>query len=222
MAFHKKLVYTGALLPPGIRIMNPFLESREAMRVTKEFLGKYFDDNNPRRLILGINPGRLGAGLTGVPFTDPKRMISECGIDYKGVMAHEPSSVFVYEMISAFGGAEKFYREYYINSPCPLGFTSVNGIGREVNYNYYDSLELQEAVKPFMIESMRKLISLGVKTDRAYCLGTGKNARFLNQLNEQYGFFDELIALEHPRYIMQYKSREKEIYIRKYLEVLGG
>ncbi len=220
ISFHEKLEYTGSPLPAGIRIMNPFKENPEALRVTRLFLRKYYSDKRQRRLILGINPGRLGAGLTGVPFTDPKRMIAECGIDYRGEMAHEPSSVFVYDMIRAFGGPEKFYGEYYINSPCPLGFTSVNKLGREVNYNYYDSPQLMAAVKPFIVESISKLVELGVYTDRVFCLGTGRNAHFLRRLNEEYRFFGELIALEHPRYIMQYKSKEKEDYVRKYMEVL--
>ena len=34
--------------------------------------------------------------------------------------------------------------------------------------------------------------------------------------NEQYHFFEKIIALEHPRFIMQYNSKNKD----KYLSVL--
>jgi hypothetical protein len=37
-------------------------------------------------------------------------------------------------------------------------------------------------------------------------------------LNNQYGFFKKIIALEHPRYVMQYKSKNKALYIEKYLQ----
>src|SRR5690348_8695619 len=124
LTFNRNLHYTGKKLPRGIRIMNPFRDTPEIMPVVEEFYRKYYDDGYTRRLILGINPGRFGAGTTGIPFTDPKRLISECGIAYSGKLLHEPSSVFVYDVIHAYGGPEKFYRDYFISSPCPLGFTS--------------------------------------------------------------------------------------------------
>ncbi|HTI57599.1 uracil-DNA glycosylase family protein [Mucilaginibacter sp.] len=215
--FNARLQYTGLPLPQGIRIMNPFRESREAVRVSEEFYRKYYNDVNPRHLILGINPGRFGAGLTGVPFTDPKRLVSECHIPYEGRVTHEPSSVFVYEMISAFGGTEKFYGKFYINSLCPLGFTSIDEKGREKNYNYYDSPALMAAVSDYIIENIRTQIGLGVKTDVVFCFGTGKNESYLRKLNDRYSFFGKVIALEHPRFIMQYRTRSKQTYIDKYL-----
>lgn len=215
--FHRNLHYTGHPLPPGIRIMNPFKESEHAMPIMEAFSRKYFNDTNARRLILGINPGRFGAGLTGIPFTDPKRLVSECNIAYNGKVTHEPSSVFVYRVINAYGGAEAFYKDFFINSPCPLGFTSVDANGREKNYNYYDSPELMRAVKEFMIENIGKLIGLGVKTDVCFCFGTGKNAKFLSALNEEHRFFDKIVPLEHPRFIMQYKSAAMDEYINKYI-----
>jgi hypothetical protein len=216
--FHASLHYSGGPLPEGIRVMNPFQEDPSVMEIANLFFNKYYNDDRTRHLILGINPGRFGAGLTGIPFTDPKRLISECGIPYTGKMTHEPSSVFVYDMINAYGGPRAFYNDFYINSPCPLGFTSVRENGKEVNYNYYDSRELIVATTPFIIESIIKLINLGIETNFCFCLGTGKNAAFLQKLNDQHHFFKKIIPLEHPRFIMQYKLRSKDLYIKKYLE----
>ncbi len=215
--FNRQLTYTGDPLPNGIRIMNPFREHNNVMEIVETFYHKYYNDNKQRHIILGINPGRFGAGLTGIPFTDPKRLVSECHIPYIGKMSHEPSSVFIYEMINAYGGPEAFYKDIYINSPCPLGFTSTDAKGKETNYNYYDSKELTEAVLPFMIENIRKQIDLGIKTDTCFCFGTGKNEKFLQKLNNEHQFFGRIIALEHPRFIMQYKSASKQFYIDKYL-----
>jgi hypothetical protein len=215
--FNEELNYTGKPLPPGIRIMNPFKEFDQTIGITKTFYRKYYNDNKPRHIILGINPSRLGAGLTGIPFTDPKRLMKECGIEYNGRITHEPSSVFVYEMIESYGGVKAFYKDFYINSPCPLGFTSVGADGKEKNYNYYDSKELINAAKDFMIGSVKKLIDLGIKTEVCFCFGTGKNADFLNKLNAEYHFFGRIIPLEHPRFIMQYKNADKQLYIDKYL-----
>jgi hypothetical protein len=218
--FNKQLTYTGSALPKSIHIMNPFRSHEETMGIVESFYHKYYNDNKPRTIVLGINPGRFGAGLTGIPFTDPKRLYSECRIDYKGKITHEPSSVFVYDVIKAYGGVEAFYGDYYINSLCPLGFTSAAANGKEKNYNYYDSLDLMDSVYPFIVKNIRNQITLGVKTDTCICLGTGKNEKFLRRLNEEYHFFKEIIALEHPRYIMQYKSRSKKDYIDKYVSVL--
>jgi hypothetical protein len=216
IGFNNSLEFKGKL-PKGIRIMNPFRESGAAASASAEFYRKYYNDHKPRHIILGINPGRFGAGLTGIPFTDPKRLIANCGIKYKGDPAHEPSSVFVYEVIREFGGEGSFYSRFYINSVCPLGFTLSEKNGKEVNYNYYDSKELTQAVRPFMLSNINKQLEFGVHRDVAFCFGTGKNEKFLRELNEEHEFFKEIIALEHPRFIMQYKSKHKKEYIAKYM-----
>ena len=65
IAFNKSLQFKGKL-PPGIRVMNPFRENKDSLAVSSAFYKKYYSDNNRRHIILGINPGRFGAGLTGV------------------------------------------------------------------------------------------------------------------------------------------------------------
>ena len=209
-------------LPKGIRVMNPFTENPEAMKISSAFYRRFYSDNRERGLILGINPGRHGAGVTGIPFTDTKRLAEKCGLTIGGISTHEPSSVFFYEMIDAYGGVNRFCKDFYINSPCPLGFVKTSENGKEINYNYYDSRELIGRVLPFMISSIKAHISVGIKTDVAWCLGTGKNFKVLNDINTEHKFFDQLIPLEHPRYIMQYKSKFREMYINKYMNALSG
>ena len=220
IAFNKSLKYNGTL-PAGIRIMNPFQESPLALAVSSEFYQKYYDDSQPRHLILGINPGRFGSGQTGISFTDPKRLVANCHIDFPGPMTHEPSSAYIYEMIAAFGGEERFYQQFYIHSICPLGFTKIGENGKETNYNYYDSPALLKSVYPFIVENIRKQIEMGFETDVCFCFGTGKNEAFFRKLNEVHQFFKKIVALEHPRYIMQYKSKEKALYIDKYLRAFS-
>jgi len=216
IAFNKQLEFNGPL-PPGIRIMNPFRENPQVNVIMEQFYLKYYNDDQKRHLVLGINPGRFGGGVTGIPFTDSKRLKEICKIDYHGKETHEPSSVFVYDVIAAFGGATEFYKNIYINSMCPLGFTSINGGGKETNYNYYDSKELQSAVHDFMIDNIEKQISIGNDAGTCFCFGTGKNEAFLKKLNDEKGFFKNIIALEHPRFIMQYKAKSKQQYIDKYI-----
>jgi hypothetical protein len=216
--FNNKLSLENIKLPNGIRAMNPFSEP-QVQNITKEFYHKFYNDNNPRYFIIGINPGRHGAAVTGIPFTDTKRLKSALGITFNGKESHEPSSVFIYEVINALGGPEKFYSKFYINSICPLGFV-VEKNGKETNYNYYDDKDLLKAAKPFILEKLKEQISLGLKTDKAFCLGEGKNLIFLKQINAEHHFFKEIIPLAHPRYIVQYKQRFKKEYLEDYLKKL--
>ncbi|WP_278555383.1 SMUG2 DNA glycosylase family protein [Elizabethkingia bruuniana] len=212
--FNKTLQYSGKL-PEGFNVLNPYLDNPETMVVMQKFYHKYYNDSDQRRFIIGINPSRHGAGVTGVPFTDTKRLKSECGIEMKSVHTHEVSSVFMYDMINAFGGVEKFYKEFYINSPFPLAIVR-NTKNGWLNANYYDDKQLFEDVKRFMIASLKKHISLGLDTSEVFVLGK-KNADFIHKLNKEEKLFDKINVLEHPRYIQQYKSKEKEIYIDKYI-----
>ena len=209
-------------LPENIRVMNPFKENKEALEISSKFYQKYYNDHNQRRLILGINPGRFGAGVTGIPFTDTKRLEEKCGIKLNGITTHETSSVFVYDVIEQYGGVEQFYSRFYINSISPLGFVKTNTKGKEVNFNYYDSKTLQEIVTPFIIESLQRQIDFGVDRSIVYSFGAGKNLKFLQLINREYQFFDQIVPLEHPRYIMQYKLNNKQFYIDKFLRAFNG
>lgn len=213
--FFEKVDYNGPL-PFGIEIMNPYRQSQDIRQICSEFYHKYYHDTAPRTLILGINPGRLGAGATGLPFTDTKRLNDVCHIPYHKFSTHEPSSVFIYEMIQAYGGPDLFYKKFYINSVCPLGFIK-NQNNKVINYNYYDSKELELIMNDFIVENIHHQIEIAGLQDVCFCLGTGKNYAFLHKLNQKHQFFGKVIPLEHPRYIMQYKTKEKQRYIDDYL-----
>ncbi|MEZ5002900.1 MAG: DUF4918 family protein [Chitinophagales bacterium] len=224
LSFLNDLYLDETTLPDKIYPLLPLQgeNSDVIKRVSTEFYHKYYNDNQPRKMIIGINPGRLGAGATGLPFTDTKRLKQFCNIDLPEFSTHEPSSVFVYEVIEAFGGPEKFYNEFYITSVCSVGFVIEKNSNSLVNYNYYDSKALTKAVEPFIIEKLKEQIAFGVDTSIAFCLGTGKNFQYLNALNQRQKFFDQIIPLEHPRYVMQYKSRSKDQYIDKFLTALSS
>lgn len=218
--FNTHLVFEGAL-PKGIRIMNPFREQPGVVDVMTQFYHKFYNDHAQRRIIIGINPGRFGAGITGIPFTDSHRLADPCGIVIPGIKTYETSSVFVYDVIAAYGGPKAFYKDFFIGAMSPLGFTAQKADGKEVNYNYYDSKALTDAVYEFMVTNIHKQIGLGMGREICYCLGTGKNADFLSRLNEKEGFFEKIVPLEHPRFIMQYRLKRKQEYIDKYLEAFS-
>ncbi|MEO5782729.1 MAG: uracil-DNA glycosylase family protein, partial [Ginsengibacter sp.] len=166
-------------LPHDIEVMNPFLDAA-TMQVCKQFYKKYYNDNNQRRMIIGINPGRFGGGITGIPFTDPIRLKKECGIENNWPAKQELSSVYVYDIINAFGGAEKFYKDFYITSVSPLGFT-MHG----KNLNYYDDKDLQSGIKDFVVDCMNRQLKFGIDKKVAFCLGDGKNYKYLSKLNDE-------------------------------------
>lgn len=119
IAFNENLIFN-LTLPLGFQVINPFQENPAVMTPVRLFYKKFYDDTQPRRMILGINPGRHGAAVSGIPFTDTKRLETVCGIKIENAYSHELSSVFVYDMIEAFGGVKAFYSRFYINSPFPL------------------------------------------------------------------------------------------------------
>lgn len=219
IAFNQQLYYDGEM-PEGFRALNPYLDNPETMQVMSAFYDKFYNDNLPRLFLIGINPSRHGAGVTGVPFTDTKRLESACGIQMQSARTHEVSSVFLYDMIAAFGGAKAFYREFYINSPFPLAIVRKTKSGDWLNANYYDEKSLFEAVKPFMIASLKAHLALGLETEKVYVLGK-KNAQFLQKINKEEKLFGQMVVLEHPRYIQQYRSKDKQVFINKYLHAFG-
>ncbi len=211
--FYSKLKLN-ATLPKGIEYMNPY-QNEYTFHLCGQFYQKFYNDEKERTLLVGINPGRFGSGLTGISFTDPIKLEKECGISNTLVKKPELSADFIYKVINAYGGPKQFYQHYFISAVSPLGF-----IKDGKNINYYDVAELQETVTPFMVDSIRKLLKLGISKEKCFCIGEGKNLAFVQKLNEEYGWFNEIIPLSHPRFIMQYKRKSVSRYIDDYLHKL--
>lgn len=203
-------------LPGGIGWLHPQqqLQVQETMR---RFFQKFFSDDAPRTLMLGINPGRFGAGITGVNFTAGKQLTDPCGIEHPFGNQSELSAEFIYEVIAAYGGPHLFYQDVFIGSVCPLGL--VQG-GK--NLNYYDDKALLQALGPFIQDSVTKLVHYQVHRNRCICIGGEKNYRHLSAWNATAGWFDEIIAVPHPRFIQQYRRRQKATYIDQYLKAIAG
>jgi hypothetical protein len=211
--FHLKLPFK---LPGGVEVMDVHQEP-QIQDACNAFYNKFYDDNHPRHMLLGINPGRFGGGVTGIPFTDPIRLEKECGIKNNFLKKQELSSVFIYEMINAYGGSERFYHNYYISAVSPLGF--VKG-GK--NLNYYDDKILKQRIEPFVIECIKNQLSWGILRDVCFCIGEGENLKYLHQLNSKHQWFKEIKPVSHPRFIMQYKLKQKQAYIQQYLEAFAS
>jgi Domain of unknown function (DUF4918) len=202
-------------LPKGVGVLYP-QKQKEVMIIVKQFYKKFYSNDNKRTLIFGINPGRFGAGITGINFTAPKQLKENCGIDHPFKMQSELSAEFIYEAIGRYGGVEKFYSDFFITAISPLGY-----IKDGINLNYYDDAKLQKAVTPFVIECINKQVKWNVNRENCICVGGEKNYKFFLALNKEHLWFKEIIPLPHPRFILQYRRKTKEIYFSQYLDAFG-
>lgn len=206
------------------KISNPFNgQNKEQIKeITNVFYKKYYNDNNKRYLILGSSPARKGTATTGIPFEDASHIYKETGIVIDNFYINKSSSDFLYDVMEQYGGCEKFYKDFFMSFVCPLGIVNLNSKGNEVNSNYYENKKLKNILYNFIVDSLKKQISFGINTSICYCIGSGENFKFLTKINEQYKFFDKIIALEHPRFIMQYNSKDRSKYLNKYIDAFNN
>ncbi|HEX8427062.1 uracil-DNA glycosylase family protein [Hymenobacter sp.] len=205
-------------VPPAlldeVEAYNPYQDATVASLMT-QFNTKYYADNGPRVALFGINPGRFGAGRTGVAFTDPATLAGVCGIPNDLPQHPELSSQFVYRVVAALGGPAAFYQDFYVGSLYPLVL-----LRHGKNYNYYDSTALTTALEPDIRASLQRQVDeLGLIRTAAVCLGR-RNGLLFEKLNQELGLFDKIHVLDHPRYLMQYKRRELPLHVARYAEVL--
>jgi hypothetical protein len=197
----------------GVELINPY-ENDDVKTVVKKFFKKFYYDDNERLSIIGINPGRFGGGLTGISFTDPVALRENCGIENSLGNRKELSSKFIYIVAEQYGGVYKFFSKVFLTALYPFAIIK-NG----KNYNYYDEKSLAEKLKPEIIRNVKKQIDFGARRDCAILLGK-KNAEYFSVLNDEQKFFRKIVVLEHPRYIMQYRLRQADKYLDKYISAI--
>ena len=203
-------------LPIDVEVMNPYAHE-ETFRYARLFYEKYYGDSNKRYICFGINPGRLGAGVTGVPFTDPILLEAACDIPNDFDKKPELSARFIHEMIAAYGGVKTFFSQYYISAVSPLGYTREG-----INLNYYDIQGYKALFEDYAIAQIRRQLDFGLHTHVAYSIGKGENIKFLNAINEKHRFFDKIVPLSHPRWVMQYRLKRKDEFIQEYLNTFAA
>ncbi|MFC5804516.1 uracil-DNA glycosylase family protein [Streptomyces formicae] len=224
LQFNEELAGTTLELPPGFTVINPFSgpQKERVREVTTAFYHKYYDDDKPRRLVLGSSPARRGTAVTGVPFEDAKLLESETGVDVNGYAVSRPSAGFLHDVISRYGGRDKFYADFVMSFVCPLGLVRTNPKGKEVNCNYYENKKLLELLHSFLVDTLKRQLAFGTDTSVCYCIGSGENFAFLSKVNEGERFFQRIVPLEHPRFITQYNRDREEEFAEKYLSAFRG
>jgi hypothetical protein len=198
----------------GIDVLNPY-KTKEVLEINRIFYQKFYSDNHSRTLILGINPGRFGAGITGISFTDPIVLDENLNIQNNFQKKPELSATFIHQMINRYGGPNHFYQKFHLSAICPLGFVRNN-----ININYYDDNALLVATKPFIIQALEQQLDIIKSPARCICIGRGKNLDFLLKLNAEKSYFEKIDVLPHPRWILQYRRKLADRYFLEYVDLL--
>jgi hypothetical protein len=198
----------------GVDFINPYANDSVKDAVQK-FYKKFYNDDKKRLYAFGINPGRFGGGLTGISFTDPVALRKHCGIENNLGERKELSSKFVYRVIDEFGGTKKFFSKVFLTALYPFAL-----IKDGKNFNYYHEKSLTEILRPEIIRTIKTQIKFGARKDVAILLGK-KNADYFSKINDEFKYFKKVLVLEHPRYIMQYKLKKIDFYIKKYMAALS-
>ena len=132
---------------------------------------KYYHEGFPKIVLCGINPGRKGAGVTGVPFVDMATLakrLPDANISFSG-KGTEKSAQYFNEIVNHKEfGVKKFYKKFYVTNLSWVGFTKDN-----INYNYYDikSKKAKEYIYEAFINEMKVIkpdviIPIGAKVKK--------------------------------------------------------
>ncbi|MDM5263449.1 DUF4918 family protein [Sulfurovum sp. XTW-4] len=202
-------------LPKGIEVIYPF-DNPQTREMMETFFNKYYNDTNPRTYLIGINPGRLGSGVTGVGFSDAYHLEQICDIANDFDKRIELSAAFMFEVIEAYGGVEKFYGDFFFTTTMPLGL-----LKEGKNYNYYDDKETLASLEPYITQTLLQQISIPQAKPKIICVGTGKNLKYLEAFNKMHRCFESIEVVPHPRWVMQYRRKEKQKYIDHYIDILN-
>ncbi|EIF51713.1 uracil-DNA glycosylase family protein [Sulfurovum sp. AR] len=202
-------------LPKGIELIYPF-DNPQTREMMETFFNKYYNDTNPRTYLIGINPGRLGSGVTGVGFSDAYHLEQICDIANDFDKRIELSAAFMFEVIEAYGGVEKFYGDFFFTTTMPLGL-----LKEGKNYNYYDDKETLASLEPYITQTLLQQISIPQAKPKIICVGTGKNLKYLEAFNKMHRCFESIEVVPHPRWVMQYRRKEKQKYIDHYIDILN-
>lgn len=195
---------------PDVAVLSP-IATDERRAALAAFCAKFYNDDASRVFWLGINPSRVRRTSTGVPYTDGFALEEYCGIANPFEKRRELTADFFYRFVERYGGAERFYARHYPGAAFPLSI-----LKKEKYSNYYDKdlpAELIQSV-PEMLQAQSQIGNRGVLV----IIGSGQNATVLRRLNEELNIFRNVLVVEHPRYIMQYKSADLEHYLDKFVD----
>ncbi len=202
-------------LPVGFEVMQPYADPQVRYNIHEMCTRYYANAATPRLPIWGINPGRLGGGITGLSFTDPHALFHLLHIGPDTQMRREPSATFVQMVIEAYGGAELFYRDVFLSAISPLGFTKDGN-----NINFYDDPVLCKSLVPFVLDCLHTQTAAGLRKDACIVLGSGKLRTFVEREVVPVMGYSQVVYLDHPRFVMQYRRKVAPQYVDEYVSAI--
>lgn len=194
----------------NIQLLDCERELDMKMNCMETFWNKFYGPHVPKVVICGINPGRFGAGLTGIPFLD-YRSLSEIGFNMDKKDS-EQSSEFFFEVFKKIG-TERFFKSFYVTNFSSVGY-SKNGR----NINYYDLPDkAKKTVYANFSTEMKSvnpthIISLGVSVQYS--------VRELVKSEAIAKDVDHSLRLAHPSWVMTYRRKNKDMWVDKYVNEL--
>lgn len=184
---------------------------KEGIEIIKEYIGNwkniqrfhdaYYQNCYPKTVLCGINPGRNGAGKTGIAFVDfdsLSKMLSGIDSDDK-----ERSAQFFYEIVEHFG-AERFFETFYVTNISWVGF-----IKDGKNINYYDlPPKAQEIIFEIYQEEIalinpKTIISIGAKAQET------NTSLFGIEVIDKDAKYITSHCMQHPNYCAFPSNRRK-------------
>ena len=188
----------------GICVLSDFLDHRHVM---ENFWATFYPEGPPPQVICGLNPGRHGAGLTGVPFRDFKTLSKWMqGINRQDA---EPSAQFFAKVVEAVG-VEAFFKRFYVTNISAVGYVRD---GKNLNYHDLPEVALRVVERNFMEEMA------SVQPTRIIALGKHPYATVGKLLSSSVG---DIAYLPHPSWIMTYRRREADDWLGRYIDALIG
>ncbi len=185
-----------------ICILSDFLLNKDGIGT---FWRTYYGSAVPRVVLCGINPGRHGAGKTGIPFLDFQslsQLIS--GIDRHD---SERSAGFFFQVVRQFG-VEAFFHSFYVTNVASVGFKKKK---KNLNYNELPESAL-EVVERNFLQEMKV-----VQPTHVVSLGEAVQQTVRKLLPAAV---DCSMRLPHPSWITTYRTNETNEWAARYLAVL--
>ena len=81
--------------------------------------------------------------------------------------------------------------------------------------------ELEKELTPYIKTQFERQLKF-LRRDVAFVVGKGKNLKFLEKLNKSEGYFEKLEVLPHPRWVMQYRLKQKQEFIAEFVQKISS
>ena len=201
--------YCENLKSRNVKILSDFLDNKGNII---EFHKIYVEPNSPKVVICGINPGRNGAGLTGIPFID-FASLSKMLPDIKE-NDWEPSAKFFFSVIQKFE-IEAFYRNFHVTNISWFGFSRID---KQKNVNYFEK-DISTEIAIYLID---KFVEEMEHINPDYIIPLSKPVLYeLESLKKQNKIRAKIgIRLNHPSWVTTYCSNDLSTWRQKYVDTL--